>query len=60
MLNLAVLTGLNFFWFGCILQIGYKKFFEGKGGFYDKRNVEVTGKNEATVLTVPEEAKKVE
>jgi hypothetical protein len=39
MLNLAILCGLNFFWFFCILQIGYKKLFEGKGGFYDKRNV---------------------
>ena len=38
MVNLALLTCLNFFWFYFILLIGYRKLFKGKGGFYDKRN----------------------
>jgi hypothetical protein len=60
MFNLFLLTCLNFFWFFCILQIGYTNLFKGKGGFYDKRNVETYGHNEASDLTEPEEAKKVE
>ena len=49
MVNLSVLIGLNYFWFVCILEIGYSYIFKGgKGGFYDKRNVTQNGQNQAT------------